>query len=50
VPEGGSRVVEVHDEAGAISRDASYTLAANSLLAAAGGDNFSVPTRRITRQ
>ena len=42
VPEGGSRVIEVHDTGGnPIVLGASYTVAANNFIAA-GGDNFTV--------
>ena len=43
VPEGGKRVIEVHDAYGPIARDRRYTLAANGFLAE-GGDGFSVFT------
>src|SRR5262249_18557731 len=42
VPEGGMRVVEVHDQGGnPISLTASYTMAANNFIVA-DGDNFTV--------
>jgi 5'-nucleotidase len=41
VPEGGQRVVEVHDQNGPISLTASYLVAANNFIAT-GGDNFTV--------
>ncbi|HKP63847.1 MAG TPA: bifunctional metallophosphatase/5'-nucleotidase [Polyangiales bacterium] len=43
VPEGGQRVLEVHDARGKISREASYRLTANAFLAE-GGDGFRVLT------
>jgi 5'-nucleotidase len=43
VPEGGRRVLEVRADGNPIARDVTYTLAANSFIAA-GGDNFSVLT------
>ena len=41
IPEGGQRVLEVHDANGPISLGATYTVAANNFIAA-GGDNFTV--------
>ncbi|HKU43407.1 MAG TPA: bifunctional metallophosphatase/5'-nucleotidase [Polyangiales bacterium] len=43
VPEGGLRVIEIHDARGPISREASYRLSANAFLAE-GGDGFRVLT------
>ena len=49
VPEGGQRVVEVHDANGnPINLGASYRLAANNFIAA-GGDNFTVLRSQPTR-
>jgi len=44
VPEGGQRVVEVHNQSGPISLAATYTVAANNFIAG-GGDNFTVLTQ-----